>query len=702
MAAEVLERYPHLGGIRVELKDGNLVLRNDPTPPPTQSILLLGTATDGPYMQPTAVDAETAELIFGKVVDDRGRPNGATLLLGFEEAWGEGARDIRLMRISGKTAEAKISAMSRTVVRYLLHSKEVGPVAGNLEATFNLSHLAVDGTVQVMANGVPVDSGKVTVDNSGQFSVVTLAADAVDAGAQIAISYRYFDGSQEVPITEWGEEDLDGTITPWVAQGQDQDFTLDHIPVLSGHDFVVRIKSGAVLPSEAYTLSGQTLTLRPGFAPMGSTLEVRYTYAKTETVTPEITVRGIFPGSVYNGVKVRVLHEGINDRVLEIEKPASKRSYSAEAPLRYSSARYPLLRDLVNAVNEDSANNVVRLVVSDEHLNASTNELQVTTSDVVLTGGDDELLLTKDELYNRLHEAYQMLENYTVDYIVPLGVYADDQLADPNKNFAEQLALICAIISYYHHPTQGIIATTSPADATLQAVEAHVQKLLAFPNRYVMKDTSGNELTDSEGKPYDLGRYINVLAGPDRNFVHSRLGRYSANSAAAYAGFLSQLPPQSSPMNKPVVRDLGLRFTYSNRQRDALTAARYVTYKLRGQGTLAQVTAIEDAPTAALPGSDFAREAVVRQVNEAIRRYRLAAEPFLGEPPTLANQNALDTALSKVDDELVNVDGVLERVSHRLIVTPLQRLLGEAEVELEMVPAGELRVIRMRVTLRPA
>lgn len=706
--AEILETYPHLGGIRVELKDGNLVIRNDPTPPPTQSVLLLGTATDGPVMQPTAVDAETAQLVFGSVVDKAGRPNGATLMLAFEEAWQEGCRDVRLMRISGKPATAELQAQSRTQVNYHLASDVLGPVAGNVESTFRLSHLAVPGSVAVRANGVVVAPDKVTVTNVDldndtvpDVTDVTIAPNAVDAESEISITYRYATPSGETETTEWGQEDLSGEFVPWVAHGADQSFTLSHTPLTgSAFEFVLRIQNGASLEQAAYSLSGNILTLHPGYAPLGVTLEARYTYAESVSVTPVIRVASVFAGRLYNDVKLSVEYETGDQRVLVITKPASKKANSAEPPLRYSSSRYPLFRDLVNAVNADPNNNVVRLSVEEVYLNDEVRKLDL-VQDVALTGGDDELFLTKDELYQRLHEAYKLLENYTVDYIVPLGVFADDQLADPNKNFADQLATIVAKIAYYHYPTQGIIATSSPSDVTLQAIQQHVDKLLSYPNRHVLKDASGNELTDSEGRPFDVGYYINVVAGPDRNFVNSKLGAYSANSPAAYAAFLSTLPPASSPMNKSVKNDRGLRYTYSNTQRNALTQHRYVTYKIKGQGTGLVSTAIEDAPTASLPDSDYRREATFRQVKEAIRRYRQAAEPFLGEPPTLANQNALDTALSKVDDELVNVEGVLERVVHRLIISPLQRIMGEAELELEMVPAGELRTIRMRVRLQP-
>ena len=85
--ASVFQKYPNLPGFVTEFKDGGLQVRREPTPPGTESVLLIGTALDGPIGEPVAVDATTVEEIFGKAVDTNGSFNGATLVKGFYEAY---------------------------------------------------------------------------------------------------------------------------------------------------------------------------------------------------------------------------------------------------------------------------------------------------------------------------------------------------------------------------------------------------------------------------------------------------------------------------------------------------------------------------------------------------------------------------------------------------------------------------------------
>ena len=68
--------YPNLPGHLVEFEDGGTVLRTDVTPISTDSVLLLGTAVDGPINEPVAIDMTTVESLFGKETNANGVPNG--------------------------------------------------------------------------------------------------------------------------------------------------------------------------------------------------------------------------------------------------------------------------------------------------------------------------------------------------------------------------------------------------------------------------------------------------------------------------------------------------------------------------------------------------------------------------------------------------------------------------------------------------
>jgi len=79
---------------------------------------------------------------------------------------------------------------------------------------------------------------------------------------------------------------------------------------------------------------------------------------------------------------------------------------------------------------------------------------------------------------------------------------------------------------------------------------------------------------------------------------------------------------------------------------------------------------------------------------------RTAANPFLGKSfndgRKQACQNAIDSALDKL-----LVAGYIKRKEAFLTQTPRQATVGEARLELLLVPAFELRRITTFINLRP-
>jgi len=172
---------------------------------------------------------------------------------------------------------------------------------------------------------------------------------------------------------------------------------------------------------------------------------------------------------------------------------------------------------------------------------------------------------------------------------------------------------------------------------------------------------------------------------------------YAENSAAVYAGMISSLPPQSAPTNKAVPGVLGLRFQYSNAQLNELTAKRFVTYRTKANGTIVAVT---DAMTAAQPNSDYRRLSTYRVVKEAVNQIREVCDPYIGEPNEVAQRNAMTAAIAKRLDAMKEA-GALVDYSFQVIATPEMQLLGQAMIELTIVPPMELRQITVVVSLRP-
>lgn len=132
MATSLGNLYPNLPGMLIEFKDGGSALRFEKTDASTDSLLLLGTAVDGPIMEPVAVDYKSAELIFGSDTDSNNVPNGATLVHAFKQAYEAGCRDIRLMRISGSKASTVIQTTSDSVTNTKrIDENEIAYISGN-------------------------------------------------------------------------------------------------------------------------------------------------------------------------------------------------------------------------------------------------------------------------------------------------------------------------------------------------------------------------------------------------------------------------------------------------------------------------------------------------------------------------------------------------------------------------------------------
>jgi len=707
--AGIVDQFPYLPGHLVEFLDGGLKIKSDPTPPTTESILILGTAMDGPVNTPVSVDPSSAELIFGKSAATNGRSNGSTLMLAFEEAWAAGNRDVRLMRISGTKATGQIVATNQATNAETVGEEILGPSAGNEETVFTLADQAVVAeSVSVFADGVELsedDFVHTTEENLDE--IITLAADVTNALAQITIQYQHVSGGDTYDAIATGTVDIDDVFTAFVAAGTDQVFTLDHEP-----DTIVVTADGVIIPASKYVLDDAELTIDAGAASMGAILVASYVYIDGEESTPAVLLESVFAGSIYTGTILRVENvlsslDAVIGKKLFITKPLGKKASMSEKPMEFSSLDYITLADLVEAINADLRNNVVRATVANQYQEVLAATLSV-SANITLTGGTDETKMNKAVIFEKLsgirdedgfittQGAYQLLENYTVDYIVPYGVFHDDALAG-GKSFSYELALACAVISHRNHVTHGVIATTSPSLPTLIEVDSHVEALLEVPVSFYMKDKDGVVITDNEGVKIDLGKFVSVLAAPDVRLTNTRVGSYAANSPAIYAAMVAGLPVKSSPLNKEVPGILGLRFAYGNSHLNKLTAASYVTYELKNNGTKVVVT---DAPTGAAAGSDYKQITAFRAVKVAADQVRLACDPFRGESNDVANRNAMSSSIEKALAAMKSA-GAIQGFEFRLISSLADQILGNAKIELTIVPPLVLRKITTVVSLAP-
>lgn len=223
------------------------------------------------------------------------------------------------------------------------------------------------------------------------------------------------------------------------------------------------------------------------------------------------------------------------------------------------------------------------------------------------------------------------------------------------------------------------------------------------------KNTAGIAQTDDLGNKVDVGAYINVFAAPVRTFgsatrkfaaevgASTSSTNYNSSGAAAYAGLVSSLAPHIGTTNK-AVPGLFAAKTLSRTQAEVLRDYRMVTMLDRNNGHIV----VEDVTGAYFVDkytkSDFHRLTTVRITHEAAQSVREAIEQFIGEPVNAAQLNAMREA---IENRLrrMTLAGALRRYQFDIIATPEQQSLGEATVNLELVPAFELVNVNTSVRL---
>jgi len=205
----------------------------------------------------------------------------------------------------------------------------------------------------------------------------------------------------------------------------------------------------------------------------------------------------------------------------------------------------------------------------------------------------------------------------------------------------------------------------------------------------------GAELKDENEHFVDMGKHISVVAQWATAFTPfdpTGFGQ-TVSMASYYGGLYSTLPPASAPTNKSVA-SATLPFRVSNTNLDRLSKFRYVTFRRSPTANIV----VTDAPTAARPDSDYQRLSTMRIVKEVIDAIRRFGQPFIGEPNNAAQRAALRTVLENALNSLLKA-GDLQRYALEIISNPADQVLGKAFIQLDLVPAFELRQLTVILSL---
>jgi hypothetical protein len=303
-------------------------------------------------------------------------------------------------------------------------------------------------------------------------------------------------------------------------------------------------------------------------------------------------------------------------------------------------------------------------------------------------------------------------------------------------NFAYQLAYFCHEVSENSKYCLGGIGVLPPASLSLADISVWVGKLPTYTTRsdgtkyirtaadngtgllgnkfksgtfayrageayggFILTDSEfldGTAQTDDRDYPIDLGKYLSITSAYVRLFnAFDTTGRgYVTTAAPTYIGFATSLDEQTAPTNKQI-RGLQRVFGINARRVDDLAGAGYVHIYEKPKGLT-----VSDAPTGALPSSDYRRLTTMRIVKRTVGAVRDAADPFLGNSFDATRKAALNTAITQKLDRLVT-GGYIQRYVVSITQTARQMVIGEADVELTIAPAWELRRITLNIALAP-
>jgi hypothetical protein len=224
-------------------------------------------------------------------------------------------------------------------------------------------------------------------------------------------------------------------------------------------------------------------------------------------------------------------------------------------------------------------------------------------------------------------------------------------------------------------------------------------------------DLDGNIVQDKGGNKVDVGARISVVGAPlqTNSLLTTKLakaiggGAYISNTfhttdgAAAYGGFITSLRPHSAPTNKQIATLVPQR-SLSAAQANRVAGRRIVTFHRRSTGFVVSSAMTGAHNVSKYVRSDYVRLSTVRVVDACIEIVRGVGDRYIGEPNSAAMRNAMSAEIDKVFAQMKQA-GALNDYQFFVSSTPDQQVLGEANIDLILVPAFELLTINVTVSL---
>jgi hypothetical protein len=231
----------------------------------------------------------------------------------------------------------------------------------------------------------------------------------------------------------------------------------------------------------------------------------------------------------------------------------------------------------------------------------------------------------------------------------------------------------------------------------------------AYFNSWQAQKLDGSYDVDNNGNKVDVGARISVVGAPlvtntrQIRQLAKGLGAslnqtvHTTDGAAAYAGFMASRAPQSSPTNKRIPNLAGQR-PLSAAQANKIAGRRIVTFHSRANGFVVTNAMTGAHNVSKWVRSDYVRLTTVRVVDAIVDLVRSVAERYIGEPNSAAQRNALGNEIDKFLKQM-RVAGAINGFKFFISATPDQQVLGEATIDLTIVPPFEILNITTNINL---
>lgn len=740
-----MAEYNNLPGVFARKKDGNLAVQ---TIIPGNTTLIFGTAPNGPFNQFYFVsDTAVAERIF----DPTGSKEG-DLLKGMYEALQGGAQYVALCRIGA--SGAKLDYLNGWTIETNDSYSDVG---GDYRVYYNfvsstgvhtLKIYSASSGELIWSNDGSVDSSAVKVSFSGTIysSNITVGSDgtgvalnsaSAEVGMAASVTLEAGVGSNGIPTSGF----ITGTPNDELPPRIDLPVTDLDLTVKPGMKITLGGTGGGAGDLTDYLVAysdatnnqiylshkwNSTTSAWDAWAPLAKTGEGSWTgFAGASTTSTTVTIKSTFHKEVI-GTSM-----SLTERYQALER-AYREMETAKVDMVIPQGVYLDSPNIIvsngTSVSTPSVSDFLGKAYKFEHNGEiffywAMNSSDISANDATKVPTPYEVGISDPVVAKKL-----LLGKWSYADMVSATASPAESLALYEVNFAHQVAEYLHRLSVNDNEASATIGVVPPSytnKASLNnwlgslptynaagAITASGTGILGNKIRVGALSVSrglfhtsnglygGTVALDAENQAIDIGRYVDLVATPVRvinSFDNSSSG-YVTSGAGVYGGLIMSLSLREAPTRKKFGNSVRPAFSLHKDQLNSVVGVGYVAFDTDSTSTLYVV----DAPTGALPTSDWKRRMTCRQAARVIEILRDIADPYLGSITSGVIRNALEengnVALQKLADPVFGL-GIDRRSSWTVRATREQELAGEAIAQLSLVVPGELRRIIMYINL---